>query len=116
MESQKARGRQAMKEKRLAGRAALSFGAEQTAYLQKAGVKPTGTVHHASTDHSHRGLTSNPLDDSDKYKWDVSPAVEIKAIFTPTGFVGSIEEGTDSFGIVLDKTSFYAESGGEHAR
>lgn len=53
MESQKSRGRQAMKDKRLAGRVALALGAEQTSYLYKSGVIPTGTASFALTNSYH---------------------------------------------------------------
>lgn len=93
MESQKARGRQAMKEKRLAGRVALTLAAEQTAYLSKNNVKPT--------------------DDSAKYSWDIQPTNTLKAIFTENGFVDKVGVGIDTVGIVLDSSPFYAESGGQ---
>jgi len=93
MESQKARGRQALKEKRLAGRAALALGAEQTAYLSNNGVKPT--------------------DDSAKYTWDIKPTSTLKAIFTENGFVDKIGADVVVVGIVLESSSFYSEAGGQ---
>merc|ERR1711871_557615 len=92
--NQKERGRQALKDKRLAGRVELALGAEQTSHLQKANVYPT--------------------DDSGKYEWDVTPSAEIKALFTTKGFVDSINDG-ETVGVVLDATTFYAESGGQAA-
>ena len=95
LENQKTRSRDAAREKRLAGRTALVFGAEQTAYLQGLGVQPTN--------------------DNSKYSEEprVSQAV-VKAIFTKEGFVSNLSD-EDTFGIVLDNTPFYAESGGQSA-
>ena len=94
MADQKERGRQALKDKRLAGRVELALGAEQTSFLQKANV--------------------NPTDDSGKYEWDVTPSAEVKALFTVDGFVDSVDAG-ETVGVILDATTFYAESGGQAA-
>mmetsp|Transcript_36663 Transcript_36663/g.81584 ORF Transcript_36663/g.81584 Transcript_36663/m.81584 type:complete len:1184 (-) Transcript_36663:438-3989(-) len=51
-------------------------------------------------------------DDLPKYtQADVS--AKLLAILTPSGFVDSVSEGGDACGLVLDTTSFYAESGGQ---
>ena len=94
MTGQKERSRSAMRSKRLAGRADLVFGAEQTSFLQKSGVVPT--------------------DDSYKYVWDQTHLTKIKAVYTADGFsqeLGSKEYET--VGIVLESSPFYAESGGQ---
>ena len=97
MESQKERGRAALREKRLAGRVELALGAEQTAFLQGLGLKPT--------------------DDKGKYLLDVAQSARIDAIFTPDGFVDSFsgDSGAETVALVLDETTFYAESGGQVA-
>jgi alanyl-tRNA synthetase len=93
MENQKARGRQALKDKRLSGREALTLGAEQTAYLQKSQVKIT--------------------DDASKYQLDIALPSSIKAIYLEDGFVEKVDANTETIGLVLESTSFYAESGGQ---
>ena len=97
MTSQKQRSRIAAKSKRLAGRNMLSFGAEQTAYLQSLGIAPTA--------------------DEAKYAWDAQINTDIKAIFTSQGFIteGSQLSGMtdETVGIVLGATPFYAEAGGQ---
>ena len=94
MENQKARGRQALKDKRLSGREALTLGAEQTAFLQKSQVKIT--------------------DDASKYQLDISLPSSIKAIYLQDGFVEKVDApNTETIGLVLESTSFYAESGGQ---
>jgi len=97
MTTQKERSRIAAKSKRLAGRNMLSFGAEQTAYLQSLGIAPTA--------------------DEAKYSWDDHVNTDIKAIFTSLGFIteGSQLSGAtdETVGIVLGTTPFYAEAGGQ---
>lgn len=93
MKEQKARSRTASKAKRLEGRVALTFGAEQTSYLQKKKVLPT--------------------DDSSKFLWDQNVSTKIEAIYASSGFVAEIDDSMESVGIVLQHSPFYAESGGQ---
>ncbi len=52
-------------------------------------------------------------DDSAKYRAEDVPAI-IRAILTPTGYVDSTAGAAEGpAGLVLDITSFYAESGGQ---
>ena len=94
MKEQKDRSRLAQQTKRLAGRTALKFAAEQTSYLQNSGVKPT--------------------DDVSKYQMDVEIDTKIKAIYSPEGqFIKDVAIGMDAIGIVLESSPFYAEAGGQ---
>mmetsp|Transcript_5481 Transcript_5481/g.7928 ORF Transcript_5481/g.7928 Transcript_5481/m.7928 type:complete len:954 (-) Transcript_5481:30-2891(-) len=76
----------------------LELIAEQTSWLADEGIAVT--------------------DESYKYKWwDTKVDATVKAVFTSDGFLGdgdSAKEG-DSVGLVLDKSSFYAEAGGQDA-
>ena len=71
----------------------LLFEAEATAWLANNGVPLT--------------------DDSHKYAAGSVPEATVKAILTLDGFVESTENVEGPIGLVLDKTSFYAESGGQ---
>lgn len=82
------------------GGVSLALGAEETSWLSTNGVEAT-------------------LDDF-KYEWDKKLGVEVKAIFTGRDQGGFVQSTADldagvSLAIVLDRTSFYAESGGQVA-
>ena len=100
MSEQKDRSRIATRAKRLSGRTALTFGAEQTSYLSK-------------------DLKILPTDDSSKYLIDSVINTELKAIFTETGFVSTVTASDEknvlpsTVGIVLESSPYYAEAGGQ---
>mmetsp|Transcript_36931 Transcript_36931/g.91246 ORF Transcript_36931/g.91246 Transcript_36931/m.91246 type:complete len:553 (-) Transcript_36931:556-2214(-) len=71
----------------------LLFEAEATAWLN-----------------THKVPTTN---DAAKYITGSNPAATVRAILTLDGFVDSTAGKSGPFGIVLDQTSFYAESGGQ---
>ena len=52
-----------------------------------------------------------PLTNDEPKYTQADVQAKVLAILTPSGFVSSIAEG--SVGLVLDLTSFYAESGGQ---
>ena len=113
MAIQKDRSRTAQQAKRLAGRDALTLGAEQTAYLQTQEVKPT--------------------DDATKYEWDLTVETTLMAVYTGESSDSSSDGSSSGFfkaysvsgaadtgdkvlktvGIVLEKSPFYAEAGGQ---
>jgi alanyl-tRNA synthetase len=97
MREQKERSRANTKAKQLVGLNSLALAAEQTSYLQKAGISPT--------------------DDSDKYVWDSPVETVVKALFTPEGFKDRINidelQSSNTVGIILEKSPFYAEAGGQ---
>lgn len=98
MEVQKERSRVAMREQQASerGMRPMELVAEHTAWLGAHGVAPT--------------------DDAQKYEWDVVPVCSVLAIYTEAGFVDSTAELTDEVamvGVVLNKTPFYAEAGGQ---
>eukprot|EP00892_Ulva_mutabilis_P002071 jgi/Ulvmu1/11865/UM081_0023.1 len=92
---------EAKQRSRAAGRAAstdgLKFEAHATAWLRDNGVATT--------------------DDAPKFAVGEDTAATVRAIMTTDGFVDKLGgDGTDAeaaVGLVLDKTSFYAESGGQ---
>ncbi|KAG7367905.1 alanyl-tRNA synthetase [Nitzschia inconspicua] len=98
MEAQKKRSREARAAAKSGGGVPrLELIAEQTAALAENGVLPT--------------------DDSYKYKWDVKLPATVMSIYGPDGFLkqGESAETGDYVGVVLDKSSFYAEAGGQEA-
>ena len=69
---------------------------DETAYLQKKGVPPTL--------------------DEDKYTWDHAPDGQVLALWTHAGWKETVgEEEGEVVGVLLDKTAFYAEAGGQVA-
>ncbi len=97
MEAQKQRSREARNAAKSGGATRLELIAEQTSWLAKNGIKVT--------------------DDDSKYDWDLELSSSISAIFTEDGFLteGKVAGKGDSVGIILDKSSFYAEAGGQEA-
>lgn len=97
MEAQKKRSREARAAAKSGGAPQLEFIAEQTAALTENGVLPT--------------------DDGFKYKWDVELPATVMSIYGPDGFIekGKAAQCGDYVGVVLDKSSFYAEAGGQEA-
>lgn len=97
METQKTRSRAARAAAKSGGSPQLEFIAEQTAALTDNNVFPT--------------------DDSFKYKWDVELPATIMSIFGPDGFYkdGESAKAGDFVGLVLDKSNYYPEAGGQEA-
>ena len=95
MAQQKARSRQAAAAKKGGAGVDLSLGVQETAVLQKEEVTPT--------------------DDEGKFVWDQSLPATVQAIYTESGFLEAGKEAAVdvSVGVVVDQTSFYAESGGQ---
>ena len=105
MTTQKERGRQAGREKRLAGRTDITLGVEQIALLQKTKL-------------------ILPTEDSSKYMWDIEIPSKIVAIVSEKGDVidsvtpspsstSTTSKGEETIGIVLSESPFYAEAGGQ---
>lgn len=97
MEAQKQRSREARNAAKSGGAPRLELMAEQTAWLTDNGILPT--------------------DDSFKYKLDVELPGTVLALFGADGFLTdeiAAEKG-DCVGLILDKSSFYAEAGGQEA-
>lgn len=93
MAEQKARSAAAANK---AGVQRLTLEAEQTAALAADGIAPT--------------------DDDAKYTWHAAPTATVKAIWTGETLLAPGEPATAAMGtvgVVLDTTSFYAESGGQ---
>jgi len=97
MERQKERSRDALREQQALeqGMRPLELVAEQTAWLEGQGVTAT--------------------EDAQKYEWGIRPTARVRAIFSEKGFLestGDLDDKT-TVGIVLDRTPFYAEAGGQ---
>ncbi len=60
-----------------------------------------------------------PTDDNQKYTWDVTPQANVRAIFTHNGLLKEGETSTvgthETVGIILDKSTYYPEAGGQVA-
>eukprot|EP00521_Asterionellopsis_glacialis_P013316 CAMPEP_0195305328 /NCGR_PEP_ID=MMETSP0707-20130614/36087_1 /TAXON_ID=33640 /ORGANISM="Asterionellopsis glacialis, Strain CCMP134" /LENGTH=1008 /DNA_ID=CAMNT_0040369413 /DNA_START=123 /DNA_END=3149 /DNA_ORIENTATION=- len=97
MEAQKKRSRDARSAAKSGGAPQLELIAEQTAWLADNGVLAT--------------------DDSFKHELDAETPATVQAVFGPDGFLtdGVEAESGDFVGIVLDKSSYYAEAGGQEA-
>jgi alanyl-tRNA synthetase len=89
--------------KKIVGTRNFSMAAEQTAWLSEQGVEGT--------------------DSSSKYVWHTSTPAEIKAVYMGLGSDGGdggagfspevVCSEDDTFGVILDATSYYYESGGQ---
>ncbi len=97
MEAQKQRSRDARNAAKSGGATRLELIAEQTSWLANNSIEPTN--------------------DEFKYEWDLDLESSITAIFTEDGFLSDGEEASTgaNVGIILDKSSFYAEAGGQEA-
>jgi alanyl-tRNA synthetase len=71
----------------------IKFEAEQVAALKSSKVQPT--------------------DDNAKYAWNELCSATIRAIYSQKKFVNKIDDSKETVAIILDNTSFYAESGGQ---
>jgi alanyl-tRNA synthetase len=72
----------------------VAWQVDETAWLQRKGVPPTV--------------------DEAKYTWDHAPAGKVQAIFSYDGFLEeAIPDPERPLGLVLDRTAFYAEAGGQ---
>uniref|UniRef100_A0A7S4KZX6 Alanine--tRNA ligase n=1 Tax=Guillardia theta TaxID=55529 RepID=A0A7S4KZX6_GUITH len=94
MMAQKQRSKEAATMKKGGGGQALVLGVDETASLNAQGVAVT--------------------EDKEKYTWNQQLDSKILSLFTSDGFVTSAE-GKMSVGVIMDKTSFYAEAGGQVA-
>ena len=97
MEAQKKRSREARSNAKSGGAPRLEFIAEQTAWLKENNIEAT--------------------DDGFKYKLDVELPATVLAVFGAEGFLteGKVAADGDYVGLVLDKSSYYAEAGGQEA-
>mmetsp|Transcript_71285 Transcript_71285/g.200817 ORF Transcript_71285/g.200817 Transcript_71285/m.200817 type:complete len:589 (-) Transcript_71285:158-1924(-) len=99
MQAQKDRSRLAAQlQKQVGDGAPLVLQAEETAWLAARSLPPT--------------------DDAEKYAWDVTAAASVQAIFTADGFLEAgkaASAATGAVGVVLDRSAFYAEAGGQVA-
>ena len=97
MEEQKQRSRDARNAAKSGGAKRLELIAEQTSWLADNDIAIT--------------------DDSPKYEWDFDLASSVAAIFTEDGFLdaGAKASPGDNVGLILDKSTYYAEAGGQEA-
>ncbi len=97
METQKQRSRDARNAAKGNGAKRLELIAEQTAWLADNSIAIT--------------------DDSPKFDWDIDLSASVTAIFTEDGFLDAdaTAKPGDNVGLVLDKSTFYAEAGGQEA-
>jgi alanyl-tRNA synthetase len=97
MEEQKQRSRDARNAAKNGGAARLELIAEQTSWLANNGITATN--------------------DDSKYDWDIEQSATVAAIYTEGGFLEAGKKAVpgDNVGIILDKSAFYAEAGGQEA-
>lgn len=97
MEIQKQRSRDARNAAKSGGATRLELIAEQTAWLANNEISTT--------------------DDESKYEWDVDVSSPITAIYAEEGFLeaGAKAQVGDNVGLILKKSAFYAEAGGQEA-
>lgn len=97
MEEQKQRSRDARNAAKSGGNTRLELIAEQTAWLANNNIATT--------------------DDEPKYDLDLELSSSITAIYTEDGFLeaGSKAVPGDNVGLILDRSAFYAEAGGQEA-
>jgi alanyl-tRNA synthetase len=97
MEEQKKRSRDARNAAKSGGATRLELIAEQTAWLANNDIAIT--------------------DDSTKYEWDLELTSSVTAIYTEDGFLeaGAKAGPGDNVGLILDKSAYYAEAGGQES-
>ena len=65
------------------------------------------------TSHLMSGLGLSPTDTSFKYEAFCKPTATVVALYNGKEFVDRIDDPAATIGVILDKTSFYAEAGGQ---
>jgi alanyl-tRNA synthetase len=70
------------------------------------------------TDYIAKSISSSPTDDSCKYSWvsmgtGRAVAARVLAVWTGKEFKASASDADGQVGVLLDKTNFYAEEGGQ---
>lgn len=76
-----------------------------------AGIKPL--VLEANETSTLKNNHVQHTQDEFKYDWNSNVQAQIASIFTQNGFVNEVSQDDASVGIILDKSSFYAQSGGQ---